>query len=145
MVRRVLLGTATGLAALALIAPSASAGDQPASRLAGEWNSVSLRMDDVGYHFRLAPTPEPGQYAATMRMIYQDGRRGPLARGRLSVDGADVTLRMQTRGGYFPHGAVLHGTIGQDGSIFFARCAKTLAYVSAGDAAEMCLFQQFSR
>lgn len=142
MTRRSIFGLSAALSAavsatLLVGTAPAFAGDLAGPDLAGRWNSASLRTDGVGYTLRLQDTAVPGRYEATARMVFQDGRRGPKVSGTLVVAGDDVRLRL-------PRGTV-RGTIGQDGSVFFPRCARVLAHVEAGQADAMCLFQEFDR
>ncbi len=131
----VLLAAVVGTLALA---PVAQAADSSGTSLAGTWNSASLRQDGVGYKLRLVKGMAGDPYAAKLRMVFQDGKKGPVLPGTAAVSGSKVTLRL-------PKVGVLHGTIGQDGSIFFAKCNRTLDYVTKADADTMCLFQELPR
>lgn len=130
----VLLAAVVGLLGLA---PAAHAATSDTS-LAGTWNSASLRQDGVGYKLRVVKGASGQPYTTKLRMIFQDGKKGPVLPGTLTVNGSKVTLRVPTVG-------TLRGTIGQDGSIFFATCNKKLDYVTKADADTMCLFQEFPR
>lgn len=131
----VLLAAVVGVLALA---PTAQAADSAGTSLGGTWNSASLRQDGVGYKLRLVKGSADAPYAAKLRMIFQDGKKGAVLPGTLTVNGSKVTLRL-------PEVGVLKGTIGQDGSIFFATCNRTLDYVTKADADTMCLFQELPR
>ncbi len=129
----------TCAAVVVVLAPAAAhAADAAGPDLAGRWNSASLRMDDVGYTMRLAATGTPERYDASLRMIFQDGRRGRLIDGTVSVNGSRATLRID--------GArAMRGSLGMDGSLYFPTCHRELAFVPRKAAGSMCLFQEFPR
>lgn len=137
--------TSSLLAALALLSgllvvtpTTAAAGDLSGPDLAGRWNSASLRMDDVGYTIKVRTTGTPELYDASVRMIFQDGRRGARLDGGLRLDGSRATLRLDGRG-------TMRGTLGQDGSLFFPTCYRSLTFATRADADSMCLFQELPR
>lgn len=120
--------------------PSAARAD---TNLAGHWNSSSLRQDGVGYSLSLTAASSPATaYNGVVRFGFQDGRLGkPITIG-LVQRGDDLTLVMP--GGSLASGRkTLLGTLGQDGSIYFANCQTLFPHVTKKTSPTMCLFQQF--
>ena len=117
---------------------AAHAGDVSAPDLAGRWNSASLRMDNVGYTMKLTAVSGPSNYRASLRMIFQDGRRGRLLDGTLRLNGSRVTLTVDG-------GNAMRGTMGMDGSLIFPTCYRELRFATRANADSMCLFQEFPR
>lgn len=130
------LGVATGV--MLALAPLAQAAQGTPPDLAGRWNSASLRADGVGYFMRLATTATPGRYAAVVRMVYQDGHRGPRTAGRVVLDGTTALLHVAGEG-------TVPGSLGQDGSLYFPRCHRVLDEAEPSQRATMCLFQELPR
>ncbi len=128
-------------AGLLLAAPGLAHGE---TDLAGHWSSSALRSDGVGYSLSLSATSRPTtSYDGVLLFHFQDGRLGKKMHVGVAQKGNRLTLVMP--GGSIASGKkTLKGTLGQDGSIYFAHCERQFPYVTRSTAPEMCMFQEFS-
>jgi hypothetical protein len=110
--------------------------------------SASLRENSVGYSLRLTPADSgPGNaYTGVLRFHFQDGRRGKPIKVGIATTGSGVGMKvaMVLPGGSLASGKrVLTGTLGEDGSFTFLKCAAYLPHVTKATAPDFCMFQPF--
>jgi hypothetical protein len=109
--------------------------------ISGRWNSDSLRDNQVGYYFILAPVPGAGNvYRGHLKFRFQDGRRGDTVPIRATTDGSTVTITARS-GSLDRSPGVLRATTSRDGGVItLTNCRARLRLVMVKDLASDCTF-----
>lgn len=134
----------TAIASFALVltplayAPAAQADEG----IARTWHSDSLRDNDVGYWFEIAPvTGSDDAYVGTLRFTHRDGRRGSTTPITMVVEGSRMV--MKARQGAFDRSAgPLRGVMNAARTeLRLTNCQARLRLVMANDLDSDCVFR----
>ncbi len=137
---------------LVLLAPgAATAATSRQTRppdLAGQWKTLSLTQNRIGYEMNLTAAGTAGNaYQGTLQFRHRDGRstksiRVGLAVGKASKGSFLVTIAMP--GGALATGkGTIAGRLSRtDGSMYFPKCSEVLPFAMNGEEDTDCLFRE---
>ena len=116
--------------------------------LGGEWKTVSLTQNRIGYEMNLKKVDAGNNaYQGTLQFRHRDGRKTKsvkvgLAVGAESKGSYRVTIVMP--GGALATGkGTVSGRLSQtDGSMYFPKCSKVWPLAMKGEEDTDCLFQE---
>jgi hypothetical protein len=141
MIRLLLAALLTSLA----FAPAAAAQNTPPD-LAGQWKTVSLTQNRIGYEMNLKAAGT-NAYEGTLQFRHRDGRKTKRVKVGLAVG-------QQAKGSYrvtivMPGGAIATGkktVTGRlsitDGSMYFPKCSSMWPLAMKGEEDTDCLFRE---
>ena len=142
---------ATALALLLLAPGAAAAPTAPQTTspdLVGQWKTLSLTQNRIGYEMNLTAAGTAGNaYRGTLQFRHRDGRKSKsvnvgLAVGIVSKGSLRVTIVMP--GGALATGkGTISGRLSQtDGSMYFPKCSEILRFAMDGEEDTDCLFRE---
>lgn len=147
--KKTVLATALSLV---LLAPGAAAAATPRQittpDLVGQWKTVSLTDNRIGYEMNLTSAGAGNNaYEGTLQFRHRDGRKAKpvkvgVAVGKASKGSFRVTIVMP--GGTLATGkGTIVGRLSQpDGSMYFPKCSSVLPFAMKGEEDTDCLFRE---
>lgn len=148
-------GTITALSAAVLLAAGIACGaaqGTPAQNtgpsLAGEWKTVSLTQNRIGYELNLRKAGTGNStYLGTLQFRHRDGRKPKSVKVTLAVGVASkdiVRVTMVMPGGALTSGkGIVSGRLSTtDGSMYFPKCSQVWPLAMKGEEDTDCLFRE---